>query len=241
MKSYIFANWKLYLSEKKSVALARSLKKKRGNIELAIFPSELAFVDVAKTVHSQISLGSQNIAPLNQQAATGEVSGTDLKKLGCCYVIIGHSERRALGESDATVRSKLSAAVRSRLIPVLCVGETKHSHTGMAQQFVRLQLERDLKGWKGKTLFVAYEPVWAISKAGKGLANPPEQAFAMARFIQKRLQRLVPKARTMLIYGGNVKAENIAQYADGTIFHGALVGHASTKRSEINAMLRAMA
>lgn len=241
MQTYLFANWKLYLSETESVRFARSMRKPRGNVELAIFPSEVALSKTANVIHSDVRLGSQNIAPAKQQAATGEVSGLDLKKLGCRYVIVGHSERRALGENDATVRSKLSAAVRERLIPVLCVGETKHQRSATAKNFVQQQLKRDLKGWKGKTLFVAYEPVWAISKAGKGTACPPEHAFKMARFIRQLLVRLVPTTKKVLLYGGSVKARNIAHYVDGIVFRGALVGHASTKRSELTAMLRVLA
>lgn len=241
MQTHLFANWKLYLSETASVRFARSLRSASKNVELAIFPSEVALSNVANVIHSNVRLGSQNIAPVGGKAATGEVSGLDLKKLGCKYVIVGHSERRALGENDATIRSKLAAAARSRLIPVLCVGETKITRISIAQRSIRTQLERDLKGWKGKTLFVAYEPVWAISKAGKGHACPPKHAFAMGEFIQRQLVRLVPKGKKVLLYGGSVKAENIAEYVDGKTFHGALVGHASTKRAELAAMLRALA
>lgn len=235
VKKYLFANWKLYLSETESVQLARSLQRPRGNVQLTVFPSEISFIAVAKIVRSLIPLGSQNIAPKKQQAATGEVSGSDLKTFGCRYVLVGHSERRALGESDAIVRSKLSAAVRSRLIPVLCVGETKYSRTDAAQRFVRLQLKRDLKGWKGKTLFVVYEPVWAISKAGRGVACPPEHACAMAEVIQRQLVHLIPKANSVLLYGGSVTAKNIAQYVDGTHFapleHGRML---ATRRERAN-------
>ncbi len=238
---FLFANWKLYLSERESIALARSLRRPPPSVRLIVFPSELVLSRSATILkRSRIAFGSQNIAPDHQKAATGEVSGNDLAKLGCRYVIIGHSERRALGETDTVVRSKLRAAVRSRLLPVLCVGETKRMRITAARRVVRTQLTRDLKGWNGETLFLTYEPVWAISKAGKGAVCPPHHAFSMAAYIREYTARLIPSTRTILLYGGNARGSNITEYVDGKAFHGALVGHASTKRSELKNMVQAI-
>lgn len=181
---------------------------------------------------SPIHLGAQNLAEFADAGAyTGEVSGSMLKDLGCDFVIVGHSERRALfGENDQTVAAKFSAAQGQGLIPILCVGELlEDREAGRTEDVVGRQVERVLSS-VGVDAFaaavVAYEPVWAI---GTGHTATPQQAQDVHAFIRGLIARQsdIIAAELRILYGGSVKGSNARELLAMDDIDGGLVGGAS--------------
>ncbi len=186
-------------------------------------------------VGSNVGLGAQNMAADKSGAFTGEVSGLFLKELGCRYVIIGHSERRALfHEDNALVNRKLKLALELGLVPIFCVGETlSERESNKTFDVIKLQLAEGLNGlgWQADALLIAYEPVWAI---GTGRTATPEQAVSVHKFIRERTSdafAVAPESITIL-YGGSVKPDNIDELMAQKDINGALVGGASLKAED---------
>lgn len=192
-----------------------------------------------------LSWGAQNLSEQVSGAFTGEVSAAMLKDFGCRYVIVGHSERRALyGEGDALVAEKFKQALAGGLVPILCVGETlAQRESGRTDEVVAAQLDAVLNA-AGVEVFagavVAYEPVWAI---GTGLTASPAQAQAVHEGIRARLAARSAEvaAGVRLLYGGSVKAGNAAELFAMPDIDGALVGGASLVAEEFVAICRAAA
>ncbi|MEQ6897275.1 triose-phosphate isomerase [Microbacterium sp. KR10-403] len=247
----IAGNWKMNLDHLQAVALVQKLhwtlkdaKHDADSVEVAVFPP---FTDV-RTVQTLLdadkipfALGAQDLSAHDSGAYTGEVSGAFLAKLDCRYVIIGHSERREYhAESDEVVASKVQAALRHGLVPVICVGETAEDlETHGASAVPVAQLTAALAGVPaGTEIVVAYEPVWAI---GSGQAATPEQA----QDVCAKLRDVVVQAiggdaadRTRILYGGSVKSGNIAGFMRQPDVDGALVGGASLVVDEFAAIIR---
>jgi len=247
----IAGNWKMNLDHLQAVALVQKLhwtlkdaKHDADSVEVAVFPP---FTDV-RTVQTLLdadkipfALGAQDLSAHDSGAYTGEVSGAFLAKLDCRYVIVGHSERREYhAESDEVVASKVQAALRHGLVPVICVGETAEDlETHGASAVPVAQLTAALAGVSaGTEIVVAYEPVWAI---GSGQAATPEQA----QDVCAKLRDVVVQAiggdaadRTRILYGGSVKSGNIAGFMRQPDVDGALVGGASLVVDEFAAIIR---
>ena len=190
---------------------------------------------------SAVALGAQNVYPAASGAFTGEVSPAMLAGVGCRYVLVGHSERRAvLGESSAFVARKVAACVAAGLVPVLCVGETLEERDGgQAEAVVVGQLIASLDGVDAPgALVVAYEPVWAI---GTGRTASPDQAQAMHAALRAALgERFGETGRAIgLLYGGSVNAGNAAELFAQTDVDGALVGGASLDAAAFAAIVTA--
>jgi triosephosphate isomerase (TIM) len=168
-------------------------------------------------------------------ARTGEISPSMLKNMGVKYVIIGHSERRALGETDEVVQKKVAATLREELIAIVCVGEEKRDTHGNYLTHVEKQLRAALKGVpkaKLQNIVIAYEPVWAI---GTGNNATPEDAHEMKLFIQKILSDLYGRnalAKIRILYGGSVTKGNAEELLNKGAVDGFLVGGASLRASE---------
>lgn len=197
----------------------------------------------AKLAGSAIALGAQNLSQHGKGAFTGEVSAAMLREFGCKYVIVGHSERRALfGESDEAVAEKFVAAQAAGLIPILCVGETLgERESGVTEAVVARQLDAVIvKSGVGALAdaVVAYEPVWAI---GTGKTATPEQAQAVHAFIRGKIAALDPAVAQGLIiqYGGSMKASNAAELLSQPDIDGGLIGGASLVAEEFLAICRA--
>lgn len=242
---FIIGNWKLYLDANESVRLAKKLSHTFRfwpvpGVHVAVCPSYPVLAKTYDTIiGSRLELGSQDVGLGNDGPMTGDVSASDLRSIGCDYAIVGHSERRAHGETDAVVRQKLSTSTLAGLIPVLCVGEkTSGKRVGAALRFLTKQLKAAVSGTRPKKLLLAYEPVWAVSSYGKGKPCPPAYAFAVAEGLKKLLERLRLHRAAALLYGGSVDAENILSYVDREHFSGALVGSASTKLEEYVSMVK---
>ena len=197
----------------------------------------------ASLTGSKLAWGAQNLSQYDKGAYTGEVSASMLLEFGCRYVIVGHSERRALfGETDAVVAAKFAAALAAGLTPILCVGETlEERDAGRAESVIARQLDAVIAGSGMAGLaksVVAYEPVWAI---GTGKTASPEQAQAVHAFIRRKLAALDADIAAALViqYGGSVKAANAAELFSQLDIDGGLVGGASLDLDEFMAICQA--
>lgn len=247
----IAGNWKMNLDHLQAVAFVQKLhwtlkdaKHEDGSVEVAVFPP---FTDL-RTVQTLLdadripfALGAQDISAHDSGAYTGEVSGAFLAKLDNRYVIIGHSERREYHhEGNDIVASKVQAALKHGLVPVICVGETSEDLEKFGASAVPVgQLQAALQGVKADAdIVVAYEPVWAI---GSGQAATPEQAQDVCAKLREVVADKLgddAAARTRILYGGSVKAANIASFMREPDVDGALVGGASLVVDEFAAIIR---
>ncbi|MEX1079212.1 MAG: triose-phosphate isomerase [Homoserinimonas sp.] len=247
----IAGNWKMNLDHLQSIAfvqkLAWSLKDARhdfGQVEVAVFPPFTDLRSVQTLVSADrlpIKFGGQDVSAHASGAYTGEIPAAFLKSLECEYVIIGHSERRTLhNESDEQVAAKVVAAVSAGLTPVICVGESaedleEHGPRAVPVAQLRIALS-ELK--PGADVVVAYEPVWAI---GSGQAATPEQAEQVASALRAVISESLGEdtaAATRILYGGSVKAANIAGFMRQPNIDGALVGGASLDIAEFSSISR---
>jgi triosephosphate isomerase (TIM) len=245
-------NWKMHLNHLEAIALVQKLafslpKDLFDDIEVAVLPPFTDIRSVQTLVDGDklpLRYGAQDISPHKPGAFTGEIAGSMLTKLGCTYVIVGHSERRHYhGEDDNVVNAKAKAAHAVGLTPIVCVGEgTAVRDRGGHVVFTTNQLDAALTDLDPAAvrdrLVVAYEPVWAI---GTGKVASPEDAQEVCAGIRKRLAdhyspNLADQVR--ILYGGSVKAANIAPLMDQPDIDGALVGSASIDAEEFAAICR---
>ncbi len=197
----------------------------------------------ASLTGTKLAWGAQNLSQYDKGAFTGEVSASMLLEFGCNYVIVGHSERRALfGETDAVVAAKFAAALAAGITPILCVGETlEERDAGRAESVIARQLDAVIAGSGMVGLaksVIAYEPVWAI---GTGKTASPEQAQAVHAFIRRKLAALDTDIAAALTiqYGGSVKAANAAELFSQPDIDGGLIGGASLRVDEFMAICHA--
>src|SRR6185312_12507826 len=178
------------------------------------------------------SLAVQDISPAQNGTHTGMLTPDILKSFGTKLAIIGHSERRALGETDALVSEKVSVALKSGIVPLVCVGEAVRDHEGNYFEFVSEQLKHSLasvtRAADAQKIIVAYEPIWAIGKKATGVVEPADLS-QMIIFIKKVLTEMFDRKtaeKIAILYGGSVDAQNAPVLA-ATGTRGFLVGRAS--------------
>ena len=192
---------------------------------------------------TNIAIGAQDVCQFDNGAYTGGVSAAMLADFGCRYVLVGHSERRAIfGESDQVAALKFATAQKAGLTPILCVGETlAERESGVTEQVIARQLDAVIGNSGVEALaraVVAYEPVWAI---GTGKTAMPDEAQAVHAFIRARVEALNAKVAGGLViqYGGSVKASNARQLFAMPDIDGGLIGGASLVAEEFAAICRA--
>lgn len=247
----IAGNWKMNFDHLQSIAfvqkLAWSLKDARhdfGAVEVAVFPPFTDLRSVQTLVAADklpIVFGAQDVSENAPGAFTGDIAAEFLARLDCTYVIIGHSERRTLHhETNDVVAAKTAAAVAAGLTPLICVGETAddlETHGASAVPVAQLNAVLDSIP-NGTEFVVAYEPVWAI---GSGQAATAEQAQQVASALRTAIAARLgdgAAAATRILYGGSVKAENIAGFMRQPDVDGALVGGASLDVDGFSAIAR---
>jgi triosephosphate isomerase len=230
-----------------AAALAEEVKAGVGqavDVRVAICPPSIFLSRIdGLLAGSPIGLGAQNMNAKSSGAYTGEVSGPMLVDAGCTHVILGHSERRhGMGETSAEVNAKLLAALESRLIPIVCIGETEHERkSDLTESVVSTMIEQSLDGLTPEQMagvVLAYEPVWAI---GTGLTTPL-QAQAVHSFIRRQIASKFGEAtasRVIVQYGGSVKPDNASELLASPDIDGALVGGASLKASDFLGIIKA--
>ena len=245
-RKLVAGNWKMHGSLAENEALLSGILAGMGDVKAGVavcvpFPY-LAQVQ-ARLQGSAIAWGAQNVSQQAKGAFTGEVSVSMLKDFGCAFVIVGHSERRALyGESDELVAEKFAAAQAAGLTPILCVGETlEEREGGITESVVARQMDAVIAKCGVASLaraVVAYEPVWAI---GTGKTASPEQAQAVHAFIRGKVRALDAGVADGLIiqYGGSMKPGNAAELLGQPDIDGGLIGGASLNAEEFLAICRA--
>ena len=244
-------NWKMNLNHFEANLLVQKLaasltEQQLTDVEVAVLPP---FTDL-RTVQTAVDgdklklvYGAQDISVHKNGAYTGEISGAMLEKLGCTYVLAGHSERREYhNEDDALVNAKVKAAFASDLTPILCVGEgLPIREEGAHVSHCTTQIDAGLAGLTAeqvKQVVIAYEPVWAI---GTGKTATPEDAQEVCGAIRARLlESYGPEVASAvrIQYGGSVKAANIAQIMAKPDVDGALIGGASLDPEEFASIVR---
>jgi triosephosphate isomerase len=234
----IAGNWKMNLNRAESVALARGvaeLIKPGGHCDVVICPPSIYLEAAAVSLKgSTLGLGAQNMYFENNGAFTGELSAAMLLDVGCQYVILGHSERRALlGETNELVNKKTLAALKAGLIPIVCLGESlADREAGRTANVVEEQFTGSLAGLSAEQLakvVIAYEPVWAI---GTGKVATPAQAEEVHSQLRGLLESKFGEEvalQVRLQYGGSVKPVNAAELLAQPNIDGALVGGACLK------------
>lgn len=241
MKKLLIANWKM----KPATATEATRLAKASDIRGVFIAPPFAFLPLTKNALKKATLGSQDIFHENPKkggAYTGAVSATMVKSLGAKFTIIGHSERRAEGDTNVMVNKKIRIALEAGLIPVLCVGEPEVVRVrGIeeAKAFVALQLAKDLSAIlvKSKKIIIAYEPIWAI---GTGKNDTPENAGDMALFIKELIAKSY-KLKASVLYGGSVNVKNIIEFARQKEIDGFLVGGASVEIKEWKFIMKLLA
>ncbi len=245
-RKLVIANWKMNGHRTMVDQLLTGLQTRLSelNVQVVICPPAV-YLDQAQALleGSPISLGAQNASEHVAGAYTGEISAQMLREFGCDYVLLGHSERRSIyGESDAVVAQKMVAALKERLTPVLCVGESDAERaSGKTEQVVSRQLNAVIKAVGIEAfsdIVVAYEPVWAI---GTGNTATPEQAQAVHHHIRQQIASLSEKiaADLTLLYGGSVNADNAAELFAMPDIDGGLIGGASLDEQAFTAICNA--
>ncbi|MDX1947570.1 MAG: triose-phosphate isomerase [Pirellulaceae bacterium] len=247
-KKFIAGNWKMNTTRADGVALAAAIAKGVGtatDVEVAVCPPSLYLAAIGQAIAgSSVGLGAQNCYHEAKGAFTGENSPAMLVDVGCKYVILGHSERRAIfKETSADVAKKVLAALAAGLTPIVCVGETLDERkANRTTAVVREQIEGSLAGLSPEQvlkLVIAYEPVWAI---GTGVVATPEQAEEVHADLRKLLETRYTTevaASVRIQYGGSVNAENAATLLSQPNIDGALVGGASLKADGFLAIIAA--
>ena len=244
-KPLIAGNWKMHNNHFEAIALTQKLAfalhdKDFDAADVAVLPPFTALRSVQTLIEGdklRLAYGAQDISPHDEGAYTGDVSGRMLAKLGCGYVLAGHSERRQYhGEDDALVNAKVKAALRYGITPVLCIGETLEvRQAGDHIGHTLAQLDGGLDGVSAEQvagLVVAYEPVWAI---GTGEVATPDDAQEVCAAIRGRVSAVhgdAAAANARILYGGSVKSGNMAAIMAQPDIDGGLVGGASLDAAE---------
>jgi triosephosphate isomerase (TIM) len=242
-RKLVVGNWKMNGSRASNAELLSALSAKAPFLcDVAVCAPSPYLADVALSLQSGgMAWGAQDCSSHEAGAYTGEVSVAMLAEFGCRYVIVGHSERRAIhGESDQLVADKAKIALAHNLTPIVCVGETlQERDAGQTEAVVKRQLSAAIHtlGHCISQVVVAYEPVWAV---GTGHTASPEQAQAVHARLRQQLGAATQKAGQMLlIYGGSVKADNAAALFAQPDIDGGLIGGASLKAADFLAIVHA--
>ncbi len=234
-KPIIAGNWKMFKTRDEAIGFMMAVNANvpaQDVVETVICAPFTLLRCLVKRQGQNLRIGAQNMHFAEQGAFTGEIAPNMLTTLGVEYVIIGHSERRAMfNETDETVNKKLHAAFNHGLTPILCVGEyLEERESGQTEAVIEGQITKDLEGLteeQVKELVIAYEPIWAI---GTGRTATSEVANETCGFIRKLVAKLYNEETAEAIriqYGGSVKTSNIDELMAQSDIDGALIGGAS--------------
>ena len=245
-KPLMAGNWKMNLNHLEAIAVAQKLvyslaDKDYDEVDIAIIPPFTDIRSIQTMVDGdrlRLTYGAQDLSPEASGAFTGDISASMLAKLGCTFVIVGHSERRAIHkEDDALINRKIRAALAHELTPIFCVGEElavreSGAHVSHVIRQVRAGVE-GLHKPELKKIVIAYEPVWAI---GTGKTATPEDAQEVCAAIREEIEQIGSPdiaANMRILYGGSVKSSNAAEIMKQPDVDGALIGGASLDPEEL--------
>jgi triosephosphate isomerase (TIM) len=243
-KLLVVANWKMNpgtIEEAKEIFQGtKKTVKILKNTKVVVCPPFVYLSDLEKINDSKLILGAQDMFWAKDGSFTGEISAGMLKKEG--YVILGHSERRELGETDEMVSKKIVSAIKAGLKPILCIGEKSRDDHGEYLHFLRNQIINSLGKLPKRLLtkiIIAYEPIWAIGKSDKE-SMKPTIIHEAALFVKKVLAEIYDPKIAMLIsilYGGSVNYKNAKEIITLGEVQGLLVGHESLKPERFSELL----
>lgn len=248
MKKLIVANWKMNPATPKEAlelfsATLRAARKIR-NAKVVVCPPFVYLESFSKIKNA--SMGAQDVFWEDGGSYTGGISAKILKSLGMKYVIVGHSERRKLGETDEMINKKIKSALKNKIKVIFCVGELERDEEGRYLTFVKEEMTKGLKKIPSKffkNLIIAYEPVWAVSsfKAGKAHFHPdtPEDTYQMATYIKRLLVSICGKIgrNIPILYGGSVDGKNARDFLIKGNIDGLLVGRTSWNAKKFGELL----
>lgn len=250
-KPLMAGNWKMNLNHLEAIAVTQKLAfsfedKDYDAVDVVVIPPFTDIRSVQTLIdgdHLRLRYGAQDISTHANGAYTGEISGSMLRKLGCSFVLVGHSERREYhNESDALVNEKIKVVLANEMTPIFCVGEPLAiRESGEQIAHVLTQIENGLAGLDAKAIakvVIAYEPIWAI---GTGRVATPEDAQEVCAAIRGRVAELSDGSVAegiRIIYGGSVKAANVVEIMAQSDVDGALVGGASLDPEEFARIAR---
>lgn len=246
-------NWKMNMNHLEAVALVQSIAFALKDAEHDFAKAEVLVIPPFTDIRSvqtlveadklDIKYGAQDVSIHEKGAYTGEIAGSMLKKLGCSYIVVGHSERREYhNESDELVGKKAAVSLAAQMTPILCCGEgIEIRKAGTHVSYVVDQIKAALDGWNAEDvakIVIAYEPIWAI---GTGEVATPEDAQEVCAAIREYLAQAFGQEtaeQTRILYGGSVKSSNVAQIMAKPDVDGALVGGASLQADEFAKICR---
>lgn len=222
------------------------IKKTAGrlkNVQTVICPPNVFLSELNKLYSGhRMSLGAQDVFWEKRGAYTGEVSADEIKSVGGKFVIVGHSERRAYGETNEIVNKKVIASLKAGLNVILCIGESKRDSHALYLKFLTEELESALSGVSRKelaNLIVAYEPIWAIGKSAKDAISSHEM-HEMYIFVKKTITEIFDKksaAKVPVLYGGSAEPDNAEMLLAQSEIDGFLVGRASLNAEKFSKIL----
>lgn len=233
----IIANWKAYVEDvekaKSLFAVSKRLARTSGCTIILAPPAPFVGAFALKN-KSSVAFAAQDVSMTHGGALTGEITAATYKTAGASYALIGHSERRAAGDTYTAVAEKLTHALAHNLIPILCIGEQERDNEGRYLAQIREEITTAIVALTPKeraTVIIAYEPLWAIGKTA-GNAIGPNDLAEMVLYIHKVLAEFLPgknSKHSRILYGGAVEPENIRGLASASSVDGFLVGHASVE------------
>lgn len=242
----IVANWKAYIEDferaKSLFALSKKISSSTG-CAIVLAPPAPFIGALALKNKSKITFAAQDVSATSGGAQTGENTAQTYAAAGVSYAIIGHSERRAAGDTNAVVAEKLAHALACNLTPILCVGEHERDREGRYLSYIREELTAALTSLTHKErikIIIAYEPLWAIGKTAKD-AIGPDDLTEMVLYIRKVLAELLhgkSANQTLILYGGSVEPGNIRDLAQASHVDGFLIGHASVEEHSFAALIK---
>ncbi len=246
-KTVIAGNWKMNKTPTQTKEFMQELKAlmPRGRwCDIALCVPAVCIPAAVRAVReTRIAVGAENCNPNPSGAYTGEIACDMLVDAGCKYVIIGHSERRAMGETDAEVNAKVLAALEAGLTPILCCGESlEQREAGITAEWISMQIKLALQGVaeeKVRKVVIAYEPIWAI---GTGRTATPDQAQEVCESIRTVIRKLYSSktARaTSILYGGSMNEKNAYELLAQPDIDGGLIGGASLVAEKFVAIIDA--
>lgn len=241
----IVANWKAYVDSKEKAKKLYATAKRLTHVVDIGLAVPAPYIGLLGGGKSAVRLGAQDVSLTTGGAHTGEITAATLADLGATYVIVGHSERRAQGETDAIVLEKVRRALAHKLTPILCVGETERDPEAAYLGVIRTQLSTvfsELTQKERLSLVVAYEPIWAIGKTAAESITPSDLG-EMVLYIRKVLGEYLPGKSVLkvpVLYGGSAEPGNARDLAGGSGVDGFLVGHASVDPATFTALVKAV-
>ncbi len=250
-KPLIAGNWKMNLNHLEAIAVTQKLSyslddKDYDAVDVVVLPPFTDIRSVQTLIDGdrlRLSYGAQDLSPDASGAFTGDISGSMLNKLGCSYVAVGHSERRAIhNEGDEIVNRKIKAALANEITPIFCVGEELIiREAGTHVEHVLNQIRNGLKGFHKpdlKKIVFAYEPVWAIGTGKTASAEDAQEVCAAIRIELAKIGSTEIAEAARILYGGSVKSSNIVEIMKQEDIDGVLVGGASLDAEEFARIAR---